>query len=77
MPSTLEVADTRTTSGARIDHDERPPLPVDLDAIRRNGANERVIGGIIEIAPVDPCDNDHRLWLDMVIRSHMTENIFA
>jgi len=38
---------------ARIDHDERTALLVDLDALGRNDADQRIVDRLSELAPID------------------------
>ena len=40
-------------AGARIDHDERPALEIDLDALRRDDAHQRVVDRLFQLAAVD------------------------
>jgi hypothetical protein len=49
----LEAADSRTMPGARIDHDERPPVEIDFDVFGRNDAHKRIIDRFIELAAID------------------------
>ena len=49
----LEPANSRTVPGARIDHDERPPLGIDFDPPGRNDADQRVIDRLVQLAAVD------------------------
>ena len=49
----LEAADPGAVPGARIDDDERPAFRIDLDARRRNDADERIVDRPRERAAVD------------------------
>src|SRR3954454_6810758 len=49
----LESADSRTMPGARIDHDERPPVEINFDVFGRNDAHKRIIDRLIELAAID------------------------
>ena len=49
----LEPADSRTMPGARIDHNERPPVEINFDVFGRNDAHQRIIYRFIEFATVD------------------------
>ena len=49
----LEAADARAVPGARIDDDERTPRRIDLNALRRNDAHERVVDRPFERAAID------------------------
>ena len=49
----LEAADSRTVPGARIDHDERPPLEIDFDTLGRNDAHQRIVDRLVQLAAVD------------------------
>src|SRR6185312_4938962 len=49
----LETADSRPMTRARIDHDERTALLVDLDALGRNDADQRIVDRLSELAPID------------------------
>jgi hypothetical protein len=48
----LETADSRTMTRARIDHDEGPSFKVNLDALRRYDAHERVVDWLVQLTPV-------------------------
>ena len=48
----LESSDSRTMSGARIDHDERSPVGFNFDVFGRNDTHERVIDWFIQLAAV-------------------------
>ncbi len=49
----LEPADSRAMPGARIDHDERPPVHIDFDVLGWNDAHQRIIDRLIQLATVD------------------------
>jgi hypothetical protein len=49
----LEAADARPVAGTRVDHDKRPALHVDLDALGRDDTHQRIIDGLLELAAVD------------------------
>src|SRR6188472_2796001 len=49
----LEPANSRTMPGARIDHDERSAVEIDLNVFGWNDAYERIVYGLIELAAVD------------------------
>src|SRR5262245_19517563 len=49
----LEAADAGTMTGAWVDHDERPALHVDLDALGRDDADQRIIDRLFQLAAVD------------------------
>jgi hypothetical protein len=49
----LEAADTGTVTGARVDHDERPAIEVDLHSLGRNDADQRIVDGLFQLAAVD------------------------
>src|SRR3954451_15008733 len=49
----LEPADAWTVSGAWINHHERPPRGIDLDAGWRDDADKRVIDGFVQLAAID------------------------
>jgi hypothetical protein len=49
----LEAADPRAVTGARIDHDERPALLIDLDAFRRDDPHQRIVDRLLQLAAVD------------------------
>jgi len=49
----LEAADAGTVTGARIDHDEGPALHIDLDALGRNDAHQRIVDRLFQLAAVD------------------------
>ena len=49
----LEAADAGAVTGARIDHDERPALQVDLHALGRDDAHQRVVDRLFQLAAVD------------------------
>src|SRR6478752_9168008 len=49
----LEPTDAWTVPGARINHDERPPRGIDLDAGWRDDADKRVIDRLVQLAAID------------------------
>ena len=49
----LEAADARAVPGARIDHHERSPFRIDLDAGRRDDAGQRVVDRPLQPPTVD------------------------
>ncbi len=59
----LEAPDARAMTGARVDHDERPALLVDLDALWRDDAHQRVVDRLFQLAAVD--DQFRRITQDV------------